>query len=79
MDGAGASIPVPATDRPRCRCGHDRFHLMVSKEPLYTAWHKFWVMFMGVSATPIQVDFRCRVCKQVFDTSTDPEDLRSTL
>lgn len=70
--GAGAS-------RPRCRCGHDRAHVMVSPEPTYTGWAKFWVFFMGVSAIPIRLDYRCRVCRQTFDSSVDPADLKDYL
>ena len=25
---------------------------------------KFWVMLMGVSASPIRIDFKCRRCKE---------------
>jgi hypothetical protein len=61
---------------PRCRCGHGRGHVMVSAEPEYSGWANFWVIFMGVTATPYRLNFRCRVCKQVFDTTADPADLK---
>ena len=66
-------------DLPYCGCGHNRHHLMVSPAPEYTAWGTFWVTWMGVSATPIRIRFRCRICKLVFDMTDDPEELRSFL
>ena len=66
-------------DLPFCDCGHTRHHLMVSPEPEYTAWGTFWVTLMGVSATPIRLRFRCRICKLVFDMTDDPSELRSFL
>jgi hypothetical protein len=69
--------PAPAI--PRCSCGHDRRHHMVSPEPTYTGWGKFWVMFMGVSSIPIRLDFRCRVCGEVFDSTVDPTECSALL
>lgn len=46
---------------------------MVSPERFYTKFGSFWVFFFGVSYTPIRVAFRCRVCDQCFDETTDPE------
>jgi len=43
---------------PTCTCGHNRFHHLVSSEPTYTAWGHFWVVLMGVSSSPIRLDFR---------------------
>ena len=63
----------------RCSCGHDKDHHMVSAIPTYTAWGQFWVAFMGVSANPIRIDFQCRSCKEKFDFTTDPKELRSHL
>lgn len=52
---------------------------MVSAEPTYTSWAKFWVFFMGVSAVPIRLDYRCRVCRETFDQSEAPQDLKNYL
>ena len=52
---------------------------MVSPEPEYTAWGTFWVTLMGVSATPIRLRFRCRICKLAFDMTDDPDELSSFL
>lgn len=59
-----------------CRCGHDRYHVMVSPEPEYTAWATFWITVMGVSATPLRIRFRCRVCRALFDATSDPAELK---
>jgi hypothetical protein len=66
-------------DTPRCSCGHDRHHHLVSQERSYTSWGGFWVMVMGVSASPIRIDFRCRHCKEKFDFITNPEELKRYL
>ena len=67
----GISDPYPT-----CVCGHNRFHHLVSAEPTYTAWGHFWVVLMGVSSSPIRLDFRCRRCKEKFDFITNPQELR---
>jgi hypothetical protein len=67
----GSAPPAAA----HCQCGYTRVHLMVSPERKYTWWGTFWVIFMGVSTTPIRVEFRCRVCGDTFDATEDPEDL----
>ncbi len=66
-------------DSPRCSCGHDRHHHLVSQERSYTSWGGFWVMVMGVSASPIRIDFRCRRCKEKFDFITNPKELKRYL
>ena len=63
----------------RCSCGHDRSHYMVSKLPTYTAWGTFWITLLGVSATPIRLDFKCRICGEVFDFIIDPTELKQFL
>jgi len=52
---------------------------MVSAEPVYDSWGKFWVIFMGVSTAPIRVDLRCRVCKETIQTLTDPQLMKKHL
>ena len=59
-----------------CSCGHNRYHHLVTPNATYTAWATFWITMMGVSATPIRVDFICRVCKEKFDFEIDPERLK---
>ena len=72
---AGDASAAPAT----CRCGHGRDHYMVSPEPKHSGLGSFWVVLMGVSAAPYKVEFRCRVCKQVFDQITDPAECKKFL
>jgi hypothetical protein len=62
-----------------CSCGHDRHHHMVSELPTYTTWGAFWISLLGVSATPIRMDFRCRVCGEIFDFIREEEKLRNYL
>ena len=62
-----------------CSCGHDRNHYMVSQIPTYTAWGTFWITLLGISASPIRLDFKCRICKEVFDFIRDPEELKNFL
>ena len=66
-------------DTPRCSCGYDRHHHLVSQERSYTSWGGFWIMVMGVSASPIRIDFRCRRCKEKFDFITNSEELKQYL
>ena len=66
-------------DTPRCSCGYDRHHHLVSQERSYTSWGSFWVMLMGVSASPIRIDFKCRRCKEKFDFITNSEELKRYL
>ena len=59
-----------------CSCGHSRNHHFVTPRATYTAWGTFWITIMGVSATPIRVDFICRMCNEKFDFEIDPERLK---
>lgn len=61
---------------PLCACGKDRYHFMVSPLPEYTAWATFWLTVMGVSATPQRIRFQCRLCKDIFDMTDDPDELK---
>lgn len=49
---------------------------MVSPEPEYTAWQTFVVFFMGVTAPPRSLSYRCRVCREVFHKTTDAQELQ---
>ncbi|MBM74854.1 MAG: hypothetical protein CMK59_05600 [Proteobacteria bacterium] len=62
-----------------CLCGFDRYHYMVSIVPTYTRWGAFWVTMMGVSSTPIRIDFVCRVCKTTFDRERNIDELKKFL
>ena len=59
-----------------CSCGHSRSHHLVTPRATYTGWGTFWITIMGVSATPIRVDFICRMCNEKFDFEIDPERLK---
>jgi hypothetical protein len=74
-EAAPAAEPE-AKGAPRCRCGHGLNHLMVSQVPAYTAWQTFLVFFAGVSAAPERIDYQCRVCRDVFHTTTDASVLQ---
>ncbi len=65
-----------AKEAPRCRCGHGLDHLMVSQIPAYTGWQTFLVFFAGVSTAPERIDYQCRVCREVFHSTTDADVLR---
>ena len=56
-------------ERPRCPCGHDRTHYMVTADPQYNIWQLF-VVSMGISQKPHRIDYRCRRCDKVFDSTT---------
>lgn len=63
---------TPTEVLPKCPCGHDRNHYRVSRDGKYTMWG--WMLLMGgISVAALQVNFRCRQCDQVFDTTTDPK------
>ena len=62
-----------------CLCGFDRYHYMVSIVPTYTRWGAFWVTMMGVSSTPIRIDFVCRVCRTTFDRERNIDELKKFL
>jgi hypothetical protein len=62
-------VPSPGEAK-RCACGHARGHHMVSADPEYSGWGWFLVL-VGISATPHTVRFVCRRCEQVLETVTD--------
>lgn len=49
---------------------------MVSPEGQYTALGWLQVTLIGISVRPHRIDYRCRVCQQQFDSTSDPELLR---
>lgn len=60
---------------PTCRCGFDRNHYRVTRDGKYSGIGWF-LMSMGISVEPSSVSWRCRVCNERFDHSTDPMELR---
>jgi hypothetical protein len=54
----------------RCKCGYARGHHMVSADPQYSGVGWFLVL-VGISATPHTVRFVCRRCEEVLETVTD--------
>lgn len=60
---------------PTCPCGHDRSHYRVSGDGELKPWAWFLLIF-GISAKPIRINWRCRMCDVTFDSSTDPDLLR---
>jgi len=71
----GSSGNPEAENLPRCPCGHDRTHFLVSPEGKYTLIGWFWVTLMGVTTKPVRIDYRCRKCGNVLETTTDPKVL----
>lgn len=72
---------VAASEQPPkakvCRCGHGRGHVMVSPEGDYSVLG--WMMLLiGISATPTAIHYRCRVCRDLIETTRDPKQLRET-
>ncbi|EYF05664.1 hypothetical protein [Chondromyces apiculatus] len=57
---------------PKCRCGHDRTHHLVSAEPEYT-FGGYLLLLLGVTVKPIKLKYRCRQCDTIFETTTDPK------
>jgi hypothetical protein len=68
------SSPKEAPKEKTCRCGHNRDHHMVSAEGEYTFSGYFRLLF-GISARPTRVNYRCRRCDKVFDSTTNPKIL----
>ena len=60
---------------PCCPCGHDRSHFMVSPEPQFSALDWVWVL-MGITTIPAEIKFRCRRCGNVFDQTTDEDEMK---
>lgn len=70
MSAPGLPAEGTAEDPPRCGCGFDRDHFMVSAEPQYSGVGWFWVLF-GITTVPREIQFRCRRCKVCFDRTQD--------
>lgn len=48
---------------------------MVSENAQFGVWGTFLSLFMGVTARPQRIDYKCRVCKTVLHTTQDDEAL----
>ncbi len=64
----------PDRAEPRCRCGHDRHHYMVTASPSHGLGGWLWLM-LGVSHRPSKITYRCRRCDSVIEETTAPEAL----
>ncbi len=62
---------------PRCPCGHDREHTLVSPEAEYT-FGGWFLSMVGISARPIAIRFVCRRCGHVVERSTNEKILTET-
>jgi hypothetical protein len=60
---------------PRCPCGHDRHHFMVTAENHYTFLRSL-ILMLGVSVEPVKITYQCRKCWKVFDETSDPNVMR---
>jgi hypothetical protein len=69
------------TDRqaglPRCPCGHDRNHFMVSPENHYSFVGRV-ILMLGISVEPVKVTYQCRKCWKIFDESSDPRVMQKS-
>ncbi len=66
-----------AEELPRCSCGHDRRHFMVSPENHYSFFGTL-ILMLGISVEPKKVTYQCRTCWKVFDETTDPKIMRGS-
>lgn len=55
---------------PRCPCGHDRNHTMVSPNAEYT-FGGWCLIMVGISARPVAINFTCRRCETRLERITD--------
>ncbi len=54
--------------------GYSKEHPLVTSFGLYSAW-KWLALLTGVSVKPQKVMYRCTVCEEIFDETTDEEVL----
>lgn len=62
------------SEEPRCPCGHDRNHYMVSPSPDHGVggWFK---LLIGISTRPTRITYVCRRCDTTIAETTAPEVL----
>jgi len=77
MEQEGPYRDQTENELPRCACGHDRNHFMVSPENHYSVFGTI-ILFLGISVEPVKVTYQCRVCWKVFDETSDPKVMRGS-
>ncbi len=60
----------------KCSCGNDRSSQNVIHKCHYSRMGWILLSLIGMSATPIKVDFTCTKCGETFESSTDPAVLK---
>ncbi|HTJ82284.1 MAG TPA: hypothetical protein VL400_11235, partial [Polyangiaceae bacterium] len=62
---------------PKCKCGHDKTHPMVSPAGEYTTMG--WVLILiGISAEPTAIKYVCRRCEGILERTTDKKVIAET-
>jgi hypothetical protein len=61
---------------PRCKCGHDRNHPMVSPQADYSFFGWAFIL-VGVSWEPKSIEFVCRTCGESVERLVDPKLMKS--
>lgn len=64
---------IKKADRPTCDCGTTRDNENARKVVKYSTWGMIAMGLVGISATPTDVYFVCRKCKQPFGRMTKEE------
>lgn len=62
------------TDLKKCACGTDRKSPYAIRKNKYSFWGKF-ALLTGVSVKPIRVAYQCIYCHQIFEETTDSDEL----
>ncbi|WGL58521.1 hypothetical protein QEJ31_08205 [Pigmentibacter sp. JX0631] len=57
-----------------CSDGFDRYHHMITPKAEYSGFGWFLVTF-GITAKPKKIKYYCRKCNEIFDESTETEDI----
>lgn len=60
---------------PFCPCGFSSTHFYVSPVPIYSAFG-YAILLLGATAEPVRVEYRCRRCGFVFESTDDPAVLK---
>lgn len=59
----------------RCSCGHGIGHTMVTRLVEYN-WLGWLMIFIGISAHPTRVRYRCLQCNEILLEEDDPRVIR---